>query len=108
MFIPVVTNLKKNSTSSHPDIAFLLAQPDCFLEIGRQIDSITFHPVFRTEVAPKTRHPWYEGVFIRDIDACAVVIVVVVVVVVVVIDVGLIPAVTNPHSYVAIDSIVAF
>ncbi|GFN74133.1 lectin c-type domain protein [Plakobranchus ocellatus] len=40
-------------------VGIIKRKPDCFLEIGRQIDSITFHPVFRTEVAPKTRHPWW-------------------------------------------------
>ncbi|KAK3769056.1 hypothetical protein RRG08_012006 [Elysia crispata] len=40
-------------------VGILKRKPDCFLEIGRQIDSITFHPVFRTEVVPKTRHPWW-------------------------------------------------
>ncbi|RUS78779.1 hypothetical protein EGW08_013463 [Elysia chlorotica] len=40
-------------------VGILKRKPDCFLEIGRQIDGNIFHPVFRTEVAPKTRHPWW-------------------------------------------------
>ncbi|XP_071114486.1 copine-3-like [Haliotis cracherodii] len=32
-------------------------KPDTYLEIGRQINSVTYHPVFRTEVQHKTRSP---------------------------------------------------
>ncbi|XP_076445812.1 copine-9-like [Babylonia areolata] len=40
-------------------VGFLQRKPDVFLEVGRAVDSITFHPVFRTEVQSKTRHPWW-------------------------------------------------
>ncbi|XP_012937974.1 copine-1 [Aplysia californica] len=40
-------------------VGILRRKPDAFLEIGRQISSLEFQPVFRTEVAAKTKHPWW-------------------------------------------------
>ncbi|ESO94863.1 hypothetical protein LOTGIDRAFT_161113 [Lottia gigantea] len=43
----------------HLDKRGMLANrhPDCYLEIGREINSIKFQPVFRTEVIYKSRNP---------------------------------------------------
>ncbi|XP_041364275.1 copine-3-like [Gigantopelta aegis] len=40
-------------------VGLFAKKPDAYLEIGREINSVTYQPIFRTEVQYKSREPWW-------------------------------------------------